>query len=326
MTDTAVRDRAGSGLGRYTFLEYATQAYVALVGVLVVCFHGEKVPAWPWLAAGHALCLGLVHALIRAHGACPGCRWLRLARHLYPVALYAFLYTETGLLNQMFTGRAGPWYADAQFMRLEQRVFGSQPSFWLMESMPWLWLSELLYFAYFSYYLMIIGAGVALYRKDRRQCFHYISVVSWVFYLCYLAYIFLPVIGRPALHEELTGQALPADLMPPGPVAWPAAVQAGPFYQIMALIYRHMETPGAAFPSSHVAVALTTVYFSFLYLRPIRYGHLALALLLSLATVYCRYHYAVDALAGVLTALLLVPAGDWLFRRLAPPEELPPAR
>ena len=139
---------------------------------------------------------------------------------------------------------------------------------------------------------------MALYRKDRRQCFHYISVVSWVFYLCYLAYIFLPVIGRPALHEELTGQALPADLMPPGPVAWPAAVQAGPFYQIMALIYRHMETPGAAFPSSHVAVALTTVYFSFLYLRPIRYGHLALALLLSLATVYCRYHYAVDALAG----------------------------
>ena len=31
------------------------------------------------------------------------------------------------------------------------------------------------------------------------------------------------------------------------------------------------EAPGAGFPSSHVAVALCTVYFSFRYLRPIRY-------------------------------------------------------
>ena len=68
----------------------------------------------------------------------------------------------------------------------------------------------------------------------------------------------------------------------------------------MLWVYRVFEAPGAALPSSHVAVALCTVFFSFRYLRRIRYVHLAVAVLLCLATVYCRYHYVVDVLAGLL--------------------------
>ena len=82
----------------------------------------------------------------------------------------------------------------------------------------------------------------------------------------------------------------------------------------MELIYARFESPGAAFPSSHVALAWVTVYFSFLYLPRIRWLHLVMAVLLSLATVYCRYHFAVDAIAGVATAALLLPLGNWLYR------------
>jgi membrane-associated phospholipid phosphatase len=81
----------------------------------------------------------------------------------------------------------------------------------------------------------------------------------------------------------------------------------------MAWIYRVFEAPGAALPSSHVAVALCTVFFSFRYLRRIRHVHLAVAGLLCLSTVYCRYHYAVDVLAGLATAAVLVPLGNWLY-------------
>jgi len=70
-------------------------------------------------------------------------------------------------------------------------------------------------------------------------------------------------------------------------------------------------------------VALTTVYFSFRYLRSIRYIHLLLALLLCLSTVYGRYHYVVDVVAGAVTALILVPVGNWLYLRYhTSPEEL----
>ena len=83
----------------------------------------------------------------------------------------------------------------------------------------------------------------------------------------------------------------------------------------MLLIYRMFEAPGAAFPSSHVAVALCTLYFSFKYLRPIRYLHLVFAVLLCCSTIYCRYHYAVDVAAGLITAAIVVPLGNWLYRK-----------
>jgi membrane-associated phospholipid phosphatase len=62
-----------------------------------------------------------------------------------------------------------------------------------------------------------------------------------------------------------------------------------------------------------VAIALVTVYFSFRYLRKIRWLHLVFAVLLCLSTVYCRYHYAVDVFAGALTAAVLLPLGNWLY-------------
>jgi membrane-associated phospholipid phosphatase len=182
-----------------------------------------------------------------------------------------------------------------------------------MDRLPYVGVSKLFYAAYFSYYLMIGGVGLALFVRNRRHFFHYVSVISFAFYVCYLVFIFMPVAGPPIFFEEISGYRLPADVQPAVLPIYPEAITAGPFYRIMALIYRMFEGPGAAFPSSHVVIAIATVFFSFRYLRPIRWPHLAMAILLCLATVYCRYHYAVDVVAGVLTAAVLIPLGNWLY-------------
>ena len=39
------------------------------------------------------------------------------------------------------------------------------------------------------------------------------------------------------------------------------------------------------------------------------------ALGLILSTVYCRYHYAIDVIAGAALAVAAVPVGDWLYDR-----------
>ena len=83
----------------------------------------------------------------------------------------------------------------------------------------------------------------------------------------------------------------------------------------MEYVYEHFEAPGAAFPSSHVAVALCTLYFSFRYLPRIRILHTVTVILMSMATVYCRYHYVADVIAGALAAALLIPLGNWLHGR-----------
>jgi membrane-associated phospholipid phosphatase len=301
-------------LAGYTFVDYATQGYSALVALLILCFHNRTLPNWPGLLALHAAGLVLVHTLIRA-----GARWnqnqsLALLRHFYPVLLYGAFFCETGHLNRFFF----PDYLDAHVVQLDQAIFGCQPGIILMQKFPWLALSELLYAAYFSYYLMIGGVGIALFVRDRRNFFHYVSVVSFVFYVCYLIYIFLPVVGPQVFSHEVAGYELPESLqrLAPGD-AYPVAVKAGVFFKLMAWIYRVFESPGAAFPSSHVAVALCTVFFSFRYLRPIRYIHLTMAVPLCLSTMYCHYHYGADVLAGIVTAVLLIPLGNWLYLRFA---------
>lgn len=305
----------------YTFVDYATQAYAALVAALVLLFHNPTVPHWPLLVASSAAVLLLVDGLVRWHARRPANPALDFLRHFYPVLLYAWFFAETGWLNRMFFHQ----YLDPAAIRCDQALFGCQPSVLFMARLPYLPLSELFYASYFSYYLMIGGVGFALYLRDRRHFFHYVSVVSFVFYVCYLLYILLPIIGPRVFFHDVAGYVLPpASQALAVTDSYPASVQGGPFYRVMAFIYRVFEAPGAALPSSHVAVALCTVYFSFRYLPAIRYPHLVLAVLLCLATVYCRYHYGVDVLAGIVTAALLVPLANCLYgktRHLAAPSE-----
>jgi len=295
----------------YTFIDYATQGYIAIVAVIICALHGDAVPGWGWFVAAHVTCLVLVHLLIRASAASPQNRILDFLRHFYPVLLYTGFYRETGMLNQMvFTG-----YFDTELFQLEQRLFGFQPSLRFMLALPQRAVAELFYFSYFSYYLMIAGIGVALFSRNRRHFYHYVSVVSFVFYACYLTYIFVPVIGPRIGQRDMVPIQLPPEV--PAQSEWivPASVEGSVFFRLMAFIYEHFETPGAAMPSSHVAIALVTVYFSFRYLRKIRWPHLVLALLLCCSTVYARYHYVVDVFAGAITTAALLPVGNWLYRR-----------
>jgi membrane-associated phospholipid phosphatase len=303
----------------YRFIDWATQVYLLVVGLLILGFHGDAVPSWPWLLAAHGACMVLIQAVVACQARDRGGWAIGFLRAYYPILLYTGLYRETGLLNQMFvTG-----YLDAVFLRLDLILFGCQPSFEFMDILPWRWASELFYGCYFSYYFMITGVGLALLIRNRQHFDHYVSVLSFVFYLCYLNYILLPVMGPRIFfgdeaHPDLGqghGASLAPDLVPDRPVTFPDAVQSGFFYRVVILIYRHFEAEGAAFPSSHVAIALVTVYFSWLYLPRIRWIHLMIAVGLCCSTVYCRYHYLVDVIAGALATALLVPLGNLLYRR-----------
>jgi len=301
----------GPGMNHYKFVDYATQGYIAFVALLVLVFHDARLAAWPWVIAAHVIVFGLIHLLVHASAGYPQNRLLNFLRHFYPILLYTAFYRETELLNQMF--HVG--YLDEHFLRLEPRLFGMQPGLDLMQRFPSRWLAELLYAAYFSYYIMIGGVGMVLLCRDRRQFAHFVSVVSFVFYVCYTIYIFVPVVGPRIVYRGLVEEPLPSDVIPFVSTEVPASVQDAVFFQLMGWIYDRFEATGAAFPSSHVAVALCTLFFSFRYLRRVRYVHLVVAILLCVSTVYSRYHYVVDVVAGIAVAAVLVPLGNWLYRK-----------
>lgn len=300
----------------YAFIDYATQGYITLVGLLILGFRGHNLAGWGWFLLAHAIALVAIHLLIQAHARWPSVRLLGFLRHYYPILCYAGFYRESGFLNQMlFQG-----YLDGGFLRMELKLFGWQPGIELMQRFPQRWIAEVLYLAYFSYYFMIAGVGLTLFLRNRRQFQHFLVVVSCVFYACYLIYIFTPVVGPRILTRGVVPNPPLAEAGYNVPPPVPASVEDAWFYQIMLFIYDHFETPGAAFPSSHVAIALTTLYFSFLYLPRLRWVHLVLACLLCIATVYGRYHYVVDVPAGMLMAGLLIPVANRLYRRFTPDE------
>lgn len=314
------------GLQHYRLVDWATQIYLGLVGLLALLFHNPTVPWWGALTGVHFGGMVLVHLLIQATVRRPDMKVLGFFRAFYPMMLFTGFYRETEYLNRIFVSG----YLDVWFIQWEHRLFGIQPSVRFMEWLPYRWAAELFYGAYFSYYLMIVGVGLALFFRDRRQFAHYLTVVSILFYLCYLTYIILPVCGPRVFFEDFPGLGIPDWVRAVGgDHPMPAAVAGGVFPSIILLIYRHLEAAGAAFPSSHVAVAVCTTWFSILYLPRIRVLHVIMTVLLCLSTVYCRYHYVVDVVAGVAMALVCVPLLNRLHWRLEgearPAPAAPPA-
>lgn len=293
-------------------MDWATQAFLGGIAVLLLLLHRQAPAGWAWVVAGHLAAMAAIHGLIRQAAGVDCPRIWRLLREFYPVLLYTAFFRETELVN-----RALGWpRLDPHFLQWEDRLFGCQPSVTLMEVLPYRGVSEVLYAAYFSYYLMIAALGLFLLLRHPEVFRQFVTVVSFVFYVCYAIYMVTPVIGPRLLFRETPERAWYLATYPDRPLpAYPEVVTHGPFFQIMALIYRNFEAWSAAFPSSHVAVAVTTAWFSWKHLPFLRWPHAVLAGLLCVSTVYCRYHYAVDVAAGLLAAAVLVPIGHRLHAR-----------
>lgn len=300
-----------SGIPRgYRFVDYATQGYLSLVAGLILFGHQGRVPHFHLFLLAHVAGILAIHAVVAGSARRPRNRFLSFFRHFYPLMLYAFLYRESELLNLMFVDR----YLDPAFIALEERIFGFQPAIAFMKAVPHPLISEFFYMSYFSYYVMIAGVGLTLYFKRREQFWHFLAVLSFLFYVCFLLFIFLPVAGPPAFFMEIP-RYLNQQQLPYYPLEFPPSVTSGPFFHIMKFLYATFESGGGAFPSSHVAAALCVLFLSWRNLPLARYFILAATVALSFATVYCRYHYAVDVLAGAVTAGILIPLGERLYRR-----------
>lgn len=295
----------------YRFTDWITQGFLAGVALQMILVGWDSPRLWIWRVAGHVGAMVLIHGMISRCEKCQVAGTFRWLRDFYPLLLYTVFYQETALMNQLI----GRPRLDPQLMRLEHHLFGVQPSIVLMQKAPWAWVSEPLYAAYFSFYLMIAGWALWSWFRNRDIFHEFVAVVSFVFYGCYLLFMWIPAIGPRLMdvegpERELWMQLYPGQIYP----SFPDAIRGGPCFQLMAWIYQNLEIGSAAIPSSHVAVALTTLWFTWQHLRPLRGLHAGVVVLLCISTVYCRYHYAVDVVAGILAAVVLVPLAERAYR------------
>lgn len=207
----------------------------------------------------------------------------RFVRVAYPVLLTPLLYTELDLLNQLYV----QGYLDALVQGWEESLFGAQLSVVWAERQPWRWLSELMHLGYFSYYLLIPISAVVVYRRGGQGELHRFTMVTGLaFFLCYVVFVVFPVTGPRYLYDQLQGTPARALLFD----AVHAVAEGG-------------SSKGTAFPSSHVAATVAAWLSCRRVARRWHWIAAPFVVLLTLGTVYGRFHYAVDALAGVLVAL-----------------------
>ncbi len=276
--------------------------YVAFTGLIILLMGWQLGPSlWFWLVALHIVTLAI--ALWASSQPPSGPSFKGFVRDLYPLFFITFLYFELRYLALFFAAD----YHDATVLALEAGLFGEQLAMTFSERVPVMWFSEVMHFFYAFYWVLIPLAGGLMYLRGGVEGFRELVWSLLVtFFACYFFFIFWPVQGP---HYEF----------PPIGEPW----SDGFWYQTVHAVLEDGGSKGAAFPSSHVAVAVTVLPVAWRHDRLVFWLFLIPVLGLTLSTVYGRFHYGVDALGGVLLVAIAFPLGlklrRWLGRRTPRP-------
>jgi membrane-associated phospholipid phosphatase len=265
-------------LERLSAVDVVTMLYVAVATGAVLAFSGRDHAGWDSLLTAHALLVVLVMLAPLARQAGPVGRFLG---DWYPMLLLGGLYAEVGVLNVDLG-----YQHDQVIQRLELWVFGSQLSYRWIREMPNVALSWLLHGCYIAYYAILYASPLGLWFSGRREAARRtIFAVMVTFYICYVAFLFFPVAG-PRYTFDLANNA--------ATTVWPA--------RAAQWLLDRGDSWGAAFPSSHVAAAVVAAACALRYWRALGLVLAPLTLGLVLSVVYGQFHYAVDAVAGLIVA------------------------
>jgi membrane-associated phospholipid phosphatase len=210
---------------------------------------------------------------------------------IFPVFCIVVIFESLGRIVHSIN----PVDVDPMLIRLDYMLCGGNPTV-ILESLASPILTDILQLAYTSYYFLPIVLGaVLLARRDEDVFERSLFFIMLCFYLSYVGYMLWPALGPRFTvgylqHVELRGLFI-----------------ARP---VQELLNRLEGVKRDAFPSGHTAVALTVLYLAFRYEKRL-FGYFApVVCALIFSTVYLRYHYVVDVVAGVLLAMVTILIGE----------------
>jgi len=226
----------------------------------------------------------------------PVTKIMAFVRQVLPVGLILYWYPETYYINSCFFSNL-----DGFFMAIDGNWFGCQPCLEFSRTMPWTWFSELMNFAYLSFYFIVGGTVLYLYFKKAVTGAKAAFVVLFSFFSYYILFILIPVIG-PQFYLPSPENSIP---------------DSYPFRAIIRLLQDMGENPTGAFPSSHVGVTIVSLLLLFFHQqRKYCYYLLPIVILLMASTVYIKAHYLIDVFAGLLTAPLFYWLGVSVWKKV----------
>jgi len=280
-------------------VEILSLCFIALLSFITILLI-PALKAWGGMLATYGLlALAIVSLAVYRKKRHSGTR----TSYLYPTAYVVIILVLFNSLGDIIPSLRGRMFDDI-LIRTDVALLGGHPTLW-MEKLINPLLTTLLQLAYISYYFMPLSLGATLIAKHRDQELDEAMFgIVLCFYLSYLGYLLVPAIGPRFTLAHLQTMDL----------------QAGPITQSIQGILNSLEhNKTDAFPSGHTAVALMTLYYSWKHCeRTLFRILLPLVSLLIFSTVYLRYHYVIDVIAGVLLAVLTISLAPRACRFLSP--------
>jgi membrane-associated phospholipid phosphatase len=259
--------------------------FILLLSLLEIVFR-SNVNGWQNLVVKNAIVLLAVFGALWGIQNISSHLLQSLSRILGYSMIISFVYREMGSIIHIFF----PHWLDPRINSVELTVFGGYPTEWF-HTIARPWLNELMMFAYVIYGLLIPVVAFFCYKMEKKEGLErYLTQFTLTNIFCYVCYILLPVAG-------------PSRALPPGH----SVPMDGFFFTSLAEVMKaNFHLPGGAFPSAHCANA--TIMLAAVY-RIHRKAGLAFSpfvLLIYVSTVYGRFHYVTDVLAGISTALFVI--------------------
>lgn len=209
---------------------------------------------------------------------------------------------------------------DSTLAKLDFMLFGVNPTQWIYQFEN-KYLTEYLQIFYSAFQLILLYVAVNFYIKKDYKNFHlYTMALMFGFYLSYFSYIFFPAIGpRFEVHNFLnTDKELPGILVTQylrDVINSANGVTAGTTDYFQTVKKDCM-------PSGHTMMSLVATYMCFKLNSRLKWFLVLSTASIMFSTIYLRYHYVVDMIAGIILSILvffLLPTLEKLFRKLGIP-------
>lgn len=221
---------------------------------------------------------------------------VQFIKDFYPLVAMLFFYKEIGLLVHQYFD----WTLDEALIGVDDELGRIGRRIWNFQQFypPVRLLNEFFSIGYSFYFLLMPLSALVIYFKAPFSKFRaFMFSLSFTYYFCYLLFIFLPAESPrfyiPGLREALKGYWVSDWLQ--------AAVERNAF-------------PGGSFPSSHIAASIICI-MAYPYLGRFKKPVLFLTLALFAGTIYGRYHYFADVVAGSVVGTGVYFLGPWLEKK-----------
>lgn len=217
---------------------------------------------------------------------------LDFLRETLPFAFCISIYTNMHDMVHL----VNPNDVDNKLIVLDDYILGFQPAIYL-EKFISPGLTDFMYFSYSSFLFYILLFTMYLYVRKNYHAFRETLVsVILTFYIGYIGYVFFPAVGPKFTMAHLFETSLSGSYITD-------RLSFLMDYEISEYTRRD------CFPSLHNGVIFLILLFAFKHQKTYAFIFLPFAIALFISTLYLRYHYFIDMIAGFILATAMFYLG-----------------